>query len=117
VFKTAKGFLNIKSIGLKVPEVDVNEDMPPDAPLEKRDKDSPENDIEEMLKEEAEEERASNELDRRDEIVATTKDIQIIRQTCVKAVGAMLNLSAVDKTTQDLIKIARRFEQYVLTGK
>ena len=111
IFKTEKGFLNINNIQLKVPEVDVNEDLePPDMPSsEQRPEDSPEAEAEEIVE--------STTGDIMAEIEATAKDIQIIRQTCVKAIGAMVNLPATNKTTNDLVKIAQRFEKYVLEGK
>lgn len=115
-----KGFFNITGIRLKMREVDVNEDLQPEFPeeepsSEQRPPDSPEAQAEEMLKEEAEEERASNELDKRKQIEVSDRDISIIRQCCIKAVGAMVNFDV--KNWADLVALAMRLEKYVLEGK
>jgi hypothetical protein len=107
--------LNINNISLKVPDRDVNEDLkPPDVHKEDPDPkwthkppDSPEAQAEEMLKEEAEEERASNELDK----IVVSKEVLIIRQTCIKAA------SNVGNTEHQVVEIAKRLEKYVLEGK
>jgi hypothetical protein len=98
--KSGKTFWNIKNIGLKIPERDVKEDMPPepdwsDMP-EERDPDSPESQIEEMVE--------SATLDMPD------KDILIIRQTCIKAASNV----AGQGDAEGLIFIARKLEKYVL---
>lgn len=103
-----KPFWNIKSIGLKVPEVDVNEDMPPEHPDEHR-----------PFPEDADEEARKRILAERQiydpstTLDMTAKDISIIRQTCVKAAGA----SGIAAEPEGVVDIAKRLEKYVLEGK
>lgn len=104
VIVTERGFKNIESIGLKLPEVDVLEDTPLDEPF-------PEEKIP------PEEESTTGDI--MAEIEATHKDVLIIRQTCIKAVGAIFKISQ-DKWARDVdiaVAIATRLEKYVLEGK
>ncbi len=108
IFKTEKGFLNINNIRLGVPDVDVNEDLkPPDMPAEEKLKDSPE----------AEAERMSTALDN----VEASREVLIIRQTCIKAAGSAVSGTPLHTTEENravlIVAIAKRLEKYVLEGK
>lgn len=104
-----KGFWNIENIELKVPERDINEDMPPDAPFpteepssDRREPDSPKAQAEKMVE--------SATLD--------TKDTHIIRECCIYAVGYALNVADINKLdAPKIVALAKRLEKYVLEGK
>ena len=119
--QSKRGFWNIKSIGLKLPEHDVNKDLEPPFSEEEtppweetpsstqRDKDSPEAQAEEMAeKEYASKDPASTMVD---------KETLIIRQTCLKAIGSAIQ---VDKdadwkaTGKWIVALAKMLENYVL---
>jgi hypothetical protein len=124
IFKTEKGFLNINNIRMGVPDKDINEDLkspePPEEPQppwppgattepssDQRPPDSPE----------AQDERTSTALDN----VAVSREVLIIRQTCIKAASAAVNGTPIDMTVKGnkelVVAIARRLEKYVLEGK
>ena len=108
IFKTEKGFLNINNIQLKVPDKDVNEDLEPPEPSSKqRPKDSPEAEAEEM----------STALDN----VEASREVLIIRQTCIKAAGSAMSGKLIDmairENTELFVALAKRLEKYVLSGK
>ena len=106
VIVTERGFKNIESIGLKLPEVDVLEEVPPDLPddMTVKETTTPE-DVE----------GASTTGDIMAEIEATHKDVLIIRQTCIKAAGAVASGQGLD--IKEIVVVAKRLETYVLTGK
>ena len=102
--KAGREFLNIVNIGLKMPEKDINEDMPSeetgvpdDAPL-----------FEEEAGEEAPP-KPSTKID------MPGKEILIIRQTCIKAAGS--SIAGTSCPPDELVVIAKRLEKYVLSGK
>jgi hypothetical protein len=118
-----KGFLNIAGIGLNLKEVDVNADLEPPDDHEKqaelteepsstqRPKDSPEAQATKLVETTG---------DIVAEIEATAKDVLIVRQTCIKAAGFVVedhnNIS--DKTREEkVVALAKRLETFVLTGK
>jgi hypothetical protein len=145
IFKTEKGFLNINNIQLKVPDVDVNADLkPPDEPSsDQRPKDSPEAEVERMLEKEprppdlkdlsrkelselSQEELINRSVEEESRVEMkpvpsttvdmTTKDVHIIRECCVKAVGSGMRLEN-ENDAEVGVAIARRWEKYVLEGK
>ena len=122
IFKTEKGFLNINNIHLKVPDRDVNEDLkPPEEPSsEQRPKDSPEAQAEEMSTtvDATVRETTTPEDVRATSITLDTPDKEtlIIRQTCVKAVGSGMRLEN-ENDAEVAVAIAKRLEEFVLTGK
>lgn len=107
-----KPFWNIRGINMKLPEVDVNEEMPPDMTGSSTPPLTPEEE-QKMIGYEIEEERASSELDKSRQVETDKTQLQIIRQTCLKA-GS--NIAGVGDA-EALIKIARRLERFVLEGK
>jgi len=113
IFKTEKGFLNMNNIRLGVPDVDVNADLtPPDEPSsEQRPPDSPEAEADKLA--EAQDERMSTALDD----VAVSREVLIIRQTCIKAVGNAVSGSTVSELGEFIVAIAKRLEKYVLGGE
>jgi len=138
IFKTEKGFLNINNIRLGVPDIDVNAELTPpditgdDAPKkgyegvgggfsnepssEQRPPDSPEAEADKLA--EAQDERTSTALDN----VTASREVLIIRQTCIKAVGSALNLvndgkAKVTPNEELFVAIAKRLEKYVLSGE
>lgn len=114
IFKTDKGFLNMNNIRLGVPDVDVNKDLEPPS-SEQRPEDSPEAEAEKLA--EAQDERTSTALD---DVVAS-REVLIIRQTCIKAAGSALSGKLIDmairENTELFVALAKRLEKYVLEGK
>ena len=113
--KAGREFLNIVNIGLKMPEKDINDDMPTeetgvpdDAPMFQ----------------EGEEPAGLTHPDYIRPEPSTTidmpgKELLIIRQTCIKAAGnALMKMEGSTIARSNLVvEIARRLEKYVLEGK
>lgn len=147
--KENKGFWNITSIGLKVPDKDIHGDMPPDdEPTEFKDeeghysygageneeqhklkpsskqrpKDSPEAKAEEMVEKlTPEQEQQMMMAEAKSKELSTTldrKDTHIIRECCIYAVGYALSVTDINKLdAPKIVALAKRLEEYVLTGK
>ncbi len=145
IYKGDKDFLNINNIQLKVPEKDINADLEPpteetpskgEPSSDQRDPDSPEAQAERMVDEmppkpksttvdikEAPKppdsftkEDARRAVKQVSENRAPDKEILIIRQTCVKAVGSGMRLEN-ENDAEVAVAIARRLEKFVLTGE
>ena len=91
--KDGRTYLNIVNVGLRVKEVDVLEEVPPDEPLP--------------------EEETPPEEEKSTTVDTTTTEYRIVFQACLKAVGA----SNLAQSFQELIEMAERATQRTFKGK